>query len=57
MSWSLIFLIEEKPGVVDHPKRNLEDANYNYLDPKGKMLYEYFDFFFILDIKFQHIVI
>lgn len=41
MSWSLIFLIEEKPGVVDHPKRNPED----YLDPKGKMLYEYFDLF------------
>ncbi|XP_016127933.1 uncharacterized protein [Sinocyclocheilus grahami] len=25
----------KKPGVVDHPKRNPEDKNYNYLDPKG----------------------
>ncbi|XP_026052617.1 uncharacterized protein LOC113038993 [Carassius auratus] len=25
----------KKPAVVDHPKRNTEDANFTYLEPKG----------------------
>ncbi|XP_059381921.1 uncharacterized protein LOC132116985 [Carassius carassius] len=25
----------KKPAAVDHPKRNPDDANYNYLEPKG----------------------